>query len=225
LLISAIHLRNQGGIFGSAMTIKSYLDRFASIARDIQSLKNTKRDKVRSLSEPYWRENVNPSAQIRRLQWIVSGASIQRNPMVWFALNALVPWDIGFAYLLARSKGDLAERLPRWLDVWYELEALCSLATFAYLNPEFVFPTIEPGYIVNARQIGHPLITADERICNDFALDTPGDVVIVTGSNMSGKSTFLRTLGVNLILAYAGGVVSAQELRLGWTTRVMKVIS
>jgi hypothetical protein len=88
LLISAIHLRNQGGIFGSAMTIKSYLDRFASIARHIQTLKNTKRDKIRSLSEPYWRENVNPSAQIRRLQWIVSGASLQRNPMVWFALNA-----------------------------------------------------------------------------------------------------------------------------------------
>jgi DNA mismatch repair ATPase MutS len=101
------------------------------------------------------------------------------------------------------------------LDVWYELEALCSLATFAYLNPEFVFPTIEPGYIVSARQIGHPLIAADERICNDFALDTLGEVVIVTGSNMSGKSTFLRTLGVNLILAYAGGVVSAQELRVG----------
>jgi energy-coupling factor transporter ATP-binding protein EcfA2 len=215
LLISAIHLRSQGGIFGFAMTIKSYLDRFALIARHIQTLKNTKRRKIRTLSEPYWRENVNPSAQIRRLQWIVSSASLQRNPMAWFALNAVIPWDIGFAYLLARSKGDLAERLPRWLDVWYELEALCSLATFAYLNPEFVFPTIEPGYIVSVRQIGHPLIATDERICNDFALDTLGEVVIVTGSNMSGKSTFLRTLGVNLILAYAGGVVSAQELRVG----------
>jgi DNA mismatch repair ATPase MutS len=105
------------------------------------------------------------------------------------------------------------------LDTWFELEALCSLASFAYLNPEYIMPQIEVGQqpgaqpqtIFQAQELGHPLIPLEKKVTNSFGLNALGEVVIVTGSNMAGKSTFLRTLGVNLCLAYAGGPVNAQS--------------
>jgi DNA mismatch repair ATPase MutS len=89
------------------------------------------------------------------------------------------------------------------------------VATFAYLNPEATFPQIaDVPMRFAARQLGHPLIPDAQRICNDFSIGRMGDVVIVTGSNMSGKSSFLRTLGVNLCLAYAGAPVIAGQLEV-----------
>ena len=106
-------------------------------------------------------------------------------------------------------------RLPVWLDAWHELEALNSLANFAYLNPRNVFPEILPEQSVfRARAIGHPLIGPEFRICNDFELDGQRRIALLTGSNMAGKSTFIRTVGVNLCLAYAGAPVTADQLEV-----------
>ena len=104
-------------------------------------------------------------------------------------------------------------RLPLWLNTFYELEALISLSTFAYLNPDYEFPEIEVEKkqfpLLEAKGLGHPLIPPDQKILNDFSINKTGEIVIVTGSNMSGKSTFLRTVGINLCLAFAGGPVNA----------------
>jgi len=92
---------------------------------------------------------------------------------------------------------------------------LNSLATFAYLNPEYVLPEVVASEkqgdrpVFRATGLGHPLIPMEQKVVNDFALPKVGEIAIVTGSNMSGKSTFLRTLGINLCLAYAGGPVNA----------------
>src|SRR5690606_18288997 len=112
----------------------------------------------------------------------------------------------------------LAQVLPRWLDTWFEIEALAALGTFADLNPDCTFPEIQPladlpgAPVFVARAIGHPLIADAARAGNDFTLSNLGDLALITGSNMSGKSTFLRTLGANLCLAYAGGPVVAEAL-------------
>jgi DNA mismatch repair ATPase MutS len=133
-------------------------------------------------------------------------------------LNALLPWNLHVARRLNRYKGEIDRSLPQWLEVWFELEALGSLAGFAYLNPENAFPEIiaatEAQVIFEANALGHPLIPYPERVCNDFSLAGPGSIDLITGSNMSGKSTFLRTVGVNLRLAYAGGPVNATACRL-----------
>ncbi len=129
--------------------------------------------------------------------------------------SAALPWDLFVVHALNRSRLALAARLPEWLDVWYELEALCSLATFGYLNPKTVFPTWSGGDpLFEAQDLGHPLIPAGERVSNDFVLHQPGELALITGSNMSGKSTFLRTVGINLCLAYAGGTVCARSFRV-----------
>lgn len=156
-----------------------------------------------------------PSRLLRRLNTIVAASSLQNNIFLWAFLNLLVPWDLFFAYQLRRAKQQLQAQLPAWLDTWYDLEALSSLATFAYLNPTYPFPRIETGQVAwRAESLGHPLIPAERRVTNDFSLDQLGEMALVTGSNMSGKSTFLRTVGVNMALAYAGSVVVARQFDL-----------
>jgi DNA mismatch repair ATPase MutS len=119
---------------------------------------------------------------------------------------------------LNRHKQQLAEQVPLWAEVWFDLEALNSLANFAYLNPGYTFPEIqvdkacEPFGAFQAQDLGHPLIPDEERVCNDFGVPELGRVTLITGSNMTGKSVFLKTVGVNLALAYAGGPVNAGYL-------------
>jgi DNA mismatch repair ATPase MutS len=134
-----------------------------------------------------------------------------------------VPWDVVWGYFLARRKAELAAALPQWLDIWHELEALSALATFAYLNPQYTWPVVHGqadqnggnGPIFAATALGHPLIHAEGKVHNDFTIRQMGQIVIITGSNMAGKSSFLRALGVNLVLAYAGSVVNATSLESG----------
>ena len=156
-----------------------------------------------------------PSQQLRRLGWLIAGASVQRNPYLWALINAVIPWDVLIAVQLSQHQQRLANYLPGWLDIWFELEALCALANFVYLNPEYNFPQFTDQSQFYAIAIGHPLIPHTRKVINDFTLQQTGQVVIITGSNMAGKSSFLRTLGVNLCLAYAGSVVNAKQLDTG----------
>src|SRR5690606_31658722 len=90
---------------------------------------------IEQLCQPFLVEGERPSTHIRRVQKVMTGVGLRQNWLLGFLLNALLPWDIYFAYRLDQCRADLAAQLPRWLDVWYELEATSSLATFAYLNP------------------------------------------------------------------------------------------
>jgi DNA mismatch repair ATPase MutS len=103
-----------------------------------------------------------------------------------------------------------------WLAALGEAEALSALATLAYDNPRWVIPElIEHGDArIDARSLGHPLLSARMRVSNDIAVGPPGTFVLVTGSNMSGKSTLLRAIGTNVVLAQAGGPVCADEMQL-----------
>jgi hypothetical protein len=168
---------------------------------------------LESLCAPF-RDRANaPSTQLRRAVRIVSALSIAGSPLVGLLINTLVPWNLYFSYRLARVRQEIAARMPSWIDIWAELEALSSLAVLGWLNPDYTFPVLG-ATLLEARQIGHPLIPTAARIANDFQIAALGQVIVITGSNMSGKSTFLRTLGVNLCLAYAGGPVCAAQMNL-----------
>jgi DNA mismatch repair ATPase MutS len=104
----------------------------------------------------------------------------------------------------------------RWLEGVGRLEAITSLATLAQDNPQWCMPTVDAqaGSTITARQLGHPLIADRTRVANDIELGPAGTFILVTGSNMSGKSTLLRAVGLNLILAQAGAPVCATQLRM-----------
>jgi hypothetical protein len=202
-----------GVLFQRALTLEDSLRKLGAVLHYLEGYPYANNQQLRELCRPVVESQ--PSKQLRRVTWVVSAAGLRQNPILWTTLNAIIPWDIYFAYRLQQHKAELAEKLPVWLDVWFELEATCSLANFAYLNPAYTFPTISTKPLFDTKAIGHPLIGQTARVTNDFSMGQVGDVVIITGSNMAGKSSFLRTLGVNLCLTYAGGVVCANSLETG----------
>ena len=106
------------------------------------------------------------------------------------------------------------KQLPEWFDALQEFEGILSLATLFYNNPDWVFPKINNTPTLVAKAMGHPLIGSSSRICNDLEMPTTGHIKLITGSNMAGKSTFLRTAGLNIILAMSGSVVCAKAFSL-----------
>jgi DNA mismatch repair ATPase MutS len=105
----------------------------------------------------------------------------------------------------------------QWLESLAQFEALCSLASLAHDNPDWNFPeitTADPPRSFEAQQLAHPLLSASSRVANDVALEGSGTFLLVTGSNMSGKSTLLRTIGTNAVLAQAGAPICGQSLRM-----------
>ena len=105
--------------------------------------------------------------------------------------------------------------MRRWIGAVGELEALASLGTFAAEHPDFAFPVIaREGLDFTAESLGHPLLAPQKRVTNDVSLRGAGGGLLVTGSNMSGKSTMLRSIGVNAVLALAGAPVCAKRLEI-----------
>jgi DNA mismatch repair ATPase MutS len=200
------------------MLIRDTLEQLVAVFKLLETFPHPGTPQLAALCRPFLDAKERPSVHLRRVNRIVNATGIRGNPLFWLTLNAIMPWDYYFAYRLDQRKEALARHMPAWLAAWYELEAASSLANLAYLNPAYTFPGIveapeEEGQpVFAAQQMGHPLIPDERKVCNDFAIPTVGQINLITGSNMSGKSTFLRTVGVNLILAYAGGPVNAARL-------------
>ncbi len=204
-------------LFGEAYYLSKTLNEFRTVLLYLENYSFRTGSLLAKLCQPFLDRAHRPSKLLRRIGVIASSASLQRNQIVWFFLNMVVPWDLFFVHQLGLFKRRLKSLLPVWLDTWYQLEGLNSLANFAYLNPDGVFPILNhmsgetSGPVFQAQDLGHPLIPDVERTSNDFTLSHIGEIVIITGSNMAGKSTFLRTMGVNLALAFTGGIVFASS--------------
>jgi DNA mismatch repair ATPase MutS len=159
---------------------------------------------------------------VRQLARVSHALSVKAHPLIHLALNALIPWDLYWTDRLEGLHRQVEADLPVWLDTLAELEAASALGTFAYLHPGYCWPSPAAAQgngeaaAVVAQALGHPLIAAPERVTNDIELRGLGRIVIVTGSNMSGKSTFLRTLGINVCLAQAGAPVCAASFEWTW---------
>lgn len=216
-ILQSMRFRETNEVFSEAYTLSSQLSLLRTILTDLETYPYQRSPRLAELTLPLRSGPKRPSHELRRMDAIAAAASLRNNPFLTLALNTLVPWDMFLAYQLERYKRDLRDLLPAWLDCWYELEALVALANFAALNPETIFPVILPldrQPVFFAEGIGHPLIPDEARVCNDFNIQTLGEITIITGSNMSGKSTFLRTLGISLVLAYAGTRVTAKQMHV-----------
>jgi len=163
------------------------------------------------------------SVELAKLERIISYADLRHNTLIHLVANILLLWDVWCALALQRWRLRCGTQVRGWLDATGEVEALSSLATFAVEHPDFEWPEVSEGeaHFV-ADQLGHPLIPVDERVCNDVSLPAPGRAMLVTGSNMSGKSTLMRAMGINAVLAQAGAPVCASSMRMSalsvWTS-------
>jgi hypothetical protein len=155
-----------------------------------------------------------PSGEIGRLRRLVDLLDARRNQ--FFApLGALLLWGTQFAAAIEHWRAGSGAAVAEWLDVIAEVEALDSLAAYHYEHPDDPFPDLieGPATFVGA-ELGHPLLTEADCVRNDVTLTRDQQVLIVSGSNMSGKSTLMRTVGINAVLAQAGAPVRATALRL-----------
>ncbi len=187
---------------------------------------------IQELCQAFIQPGLSPSAILRRLKWVTAAVGLRMNPVMGLLLNIFLPWDYFWAYLAIRSRKHLATQIPLWLDRLYQLETLASLADFSLVQPGCSFPVIDESQdiIFQVEQLTHPLLDPARRVANDFSLREIGEVALITGSNMAGKSTFIKTVGINLCLAYSGAVVLArswcsQPLRLHSCIRISDSIS
>jgi hypothetical protein len=158
-------------------------------------------------------ERASASDSIRELGRLIRSFDSRSNMLVGFVLNGLFLWDYQSVYRLEKWKSKYHTLFPLWLDMVGQVDAYISLGNYAYNNPDFAFPVKSDNLIVfSAKKLGHQLIDENKRVCNDFILGKKGTVCIISGANMAGKSTFLRTVAVNYILAMTGAPVCVSEM-------------
>jgi DNA mismatch repair ATPase MutS len=129
-------------------------------------------------------------------------------------LNGLFLWDISCVLRLSRWRDAVKDDLPYWIDQIGKVDGLISLANHAYNNPDYAYPVISGSVpVFRAENLGHPLLDRKKRVTNDLSMKR-GQVIIITGANMAGKSTFLRSVAVNIVLARTGAPVCATVMEM-----------
>lgn len=202
-------------IFMDAVKLSDELQKVTNVLYYLEKYPMSRYSKISELLEPIKQKKLKPSRHLRKILILLGLFGFRANIIIQVLLNIVLPIDYYLAELFIRQKRKISFHLPTWVEVWYKLEALSALANFSYLNPKYQFPIFQdkPDQpIFRAQKLGHPLIRNDQKVSNNFQITSLGDIKLITGSNMSGKSTFLRTVGINLCLAYAGSVVNAKFL-------------
>lgn len=166
--------------------------------------------KLKSIKSSVIHDKYKASESIQRLYKILDFLNARSN-FFYMIIDVILLFDLHIIFLAENWKKKNEADVANWFKAISEMEAISSLAAYHNSNPDYIKPTIaEEEFHIEALSLGHPLIKKHERRSNDYVLSGKGSISIITGSNMSGKSTFLRTLGVNLILAQAGAVVCAK---------------
>lgn len=204
------------GLFDEAMQIDNLLSQFRDVLLYLESFPYKAHSSLQEFCAIFQSGDQKPSSYLKRIIRLATAASSQSSELVWLLLNMIVPWDMYFAKKLNSFKDELEPRLNAWLDTFYKLEAMNALANFAWMNPSYTFslPTYgneSPAF--ETSNLGHPLIPVDKKVTNDVQIENVGEIQLITGSNMAGKSTYLRTIGINMALCFAGGPVNATSFR------------
>ena len=213
LLIIAIGIRRTNDIHNALSSKYNFLSSMKGLLIMFEN---------ESFASPYLNEiklnisgkKTSSSFAVRKLGRLIQAFDSRMNMIAGFVLNGLFLWDYHCIYRLEKWKSEYKTLFPLWLEMIGEVDAYISLGNYSFNNPGFAFPEKSLNLdVFVAKNLGHQLIDESKRICNDFILEKKGTVCIITGANMAGKSTFLRTIAVNYILGMIGAPVCASELR------------
>ncbi len=199
--------------YGDFLVVEASLGRFLELVAPIRNLGRAGGEELTKLLACFEGDR-NPKRELGRLERITGLLGVRQNPLLHLGVNLVFPWDYFWTLRLERVRREIAEVLPGWLAALAEVEALASLAEWRATHPAYPLPEIAEEATLSAKGLGHPLIDPARRVGNDFELGGAKKCLLLTGSNMSGKSTFLRTVGINVVLAKAGTAVCAASFRL-----------
>jgi hypothetical protein len=157
---------------------------------------------------------MNALNAFRRLARLAAWAAVRASPMLHAILQATLLWDCHVARALFEWRAVVGPAVATWFAALAEVECLAAFAGLAVENPDFTFPQVAPidPTRLSAKSLGHPLLAARTRVANDVTIGPPGTTQLISGSNMAGKSTLLRAIGLNAVLALAGAPVCAEEM-------------
>jgi DNA mismatch repair ATPase MutS len=152
---------------------------------------------------------------LESLRGRVTLSTLRHTPLFYLAAQTLLLWDLHVWHALEQWRRKHGRHMRGWLAAIGRIEALTAIASLAHDQPTWTFPTVERGHDRFAAEgMGHPLLRDAVRITNDVTIGPAGSFLLITGSNMSGKSTLLRSIGLNAILAHAGAPVCASRLTM-----------
>ena len=187
--------------------IESLMQQYSLILKHIEQ-ENFQSEYLQSLKEKLTNNGISAGKELDVLAGLFARVQTIQNAVGSLLMNGFFLYHIHSLHALLQWKTLYAHKVAKWTTVIGEIEMLNSYANLAFNNPDFTYPELNSNYTIELQDTGHPLIESGKRVCNTIAFQD-GNFVILTGSNMSGKSTFLRTLGVNMVLAGAGAPVCA----------------
>lgn len=192
-----VHADKIEALLNQYSLILSNIEKEAVVSHKLHDLKNKLAD-----------TDTTASQQLNTLSKLFARVETIQNVVGSLLMNGFFLYHIHSLHALLKWKATHASKVVEWISVIAEIEMLNSYANLSYNNSDFVFPVLNSDHAIQLKDAGHPLIDKKKRVCNDVVFEE-GSFIILTGSNMSGKSTFLRTLGVNMVLAGAGAPVCA----------------
>jgi len=213
-VFALLHRRGTEKTF-SSMTLSARDLRWLSELLARLESENFRAPRLQDLQTKWKQDGVFASASLRRLSKLVDWVDARSS--FWFAvIGPFFLFKTQFAFLLAACHAQYAPMIQDWLQGLGEMEALSSLAGYAYEHPADVFPELvvdSASAIIEAQGLAHPLLAESNAVRNDILLNTNQPLHVISGSNMSGKSTWLRAIGANLVLAMGGAPVRARKFR------------
>jgi DNA mismatch repair ATPase MutS len=197
--------------------LSKMVDELETLSRSIETIEkeNFAAPLLKDLQHQYKQELTSASNKIKQLKKILDRLDVRFNVVLVLPLNLLLLWNLQQMLQLEKWKKENDADVTHWFDTLGVYEALMSFAVLHFNNPAWAFPTFkEEHFFIEAEELGHPLIAAGKRVNNFIKIDHKASVMLVTGSNMAGKSTYLRSIGINVILAMAGAPVCAAKFSL-----------
>ncbi len=197
--------------------VSKIANELAVLANSIKLIEETNFNSplLKNLQSKFIIENTSASAQLKQLKKITERLDLRLNPVVFIPLAIILQWDIQQAMALEKWKQRNQNNINNWFTAIGEFETLHSFAGLAFNHPEWCVAKFkEEHFFIAGENIGHPLIHAAKRVNNKIGINSREELMLITGSNMAGKSTYLRSIGVNSVLAMAGAPVCASSFTL-----------
>ncbi|HEY3403544.1 MAG TPA: hypothetical protein VGK59_09170 [Ohtaekwangia sp.] len=201
------HIKKVNAFHNYISRKKNVLEKYAGLLAHLEKgeFKSSRLQRLRQDAQ-------EAGTSVKELSSLVNALDARMNFMMNLLVNSVLLYDLQCIYRLEKWKEKHGNKLERWLETVTEAEVVCSWATFAYNHPEFTFAQIDNTFTLSAQALGHPMIR-ENCVTNDVLIGKDQRIQIITGANMAGKSTFLRSIGVNLILALAGAPVCAKNFQ------------
>ena len=206
------------GVYGRRLQALSLYAPLLKMIEEEKDLNSKEWDKIGKLISV---GGVKASQTINKLNKLINALDRRNNVMLTFVLNGLFFWELHQMMRVEKWKQANAAYLPSWLEAVALTDVYCSLAALVHYNPQYIFPEIEENikggksnFIYEAKAVKHPLMNPEVCVSNPIEIKSKPYFLIITGANMAGKSTYLRTVSVNYLLACIGAPVCAESMRI-----------